>query len=63
MTLAQNLSSGLLVGGDRITDASGGTHAHIYPATGYKHSGFGRTGGLEGLHEFLQTKNIRIGMR
>lgn len=32
------------------------------PYGGYKHSGFGRTGGLEGLHEFLQVKNIRIGM-
>lgn len=33
------------------------------PYGGYKQSGFGRTGGLEGLHEFLQLKNIRIGMR
>jgi aldehyde dehydrogenase (NAD+) len=33
------------------------------PYGGYKQSGFGRTGGLEGLHEFLQVKNIRIGMR
>lgn len=33
------------------------------PYGGYKHSGFGRTGGLEGLQEFLQVKNIRIGMR
>jgi aldehyde dehydrogenase (NAD+) len=33
------------------------------PYGGYKRSGFGRTGGLEGLREFLQTKNIRIGMR
>ncbi|WP_292988429.1 aldehyde dehydrogenase family protein [Mycobacterium sp.] len=32
------------------------------PYGGYKQSGFGRTGGIEGLHEFLQTKNIRIGM-
>ncbi len=32
------------------------------PYGGYKHSGAGRTGGLEGLHEFLQVKNIRIGM-
>jgi len=31
------------------------------PYGGYKQSGFGRTGGLEGLHEFLQVKNIRIG--
>ncbi|MDT5202937.1 MAG: hypothetical protein QOH34_4459, partial [Mycobacterium sp.] len=34
MTLAPSLSGGLLIGGDRIADASGGTHAHIYPATG-----------------------------
>lgn len=33
------------------------------PYGGYKQSGFGRTGGLEGLHEFMQTKNIRIGLR
>ncbi|MDY6999091.1 MAG: aldehyde dehydrogenase family protein [Actinomycetota bacterium] len=32
------------------------------PYGGYKQSGFGRTGGVEGLHEFLQTKNIRIAM-
>jgi acyl-CoA reductase-like NAD-dependent aldehyde dehydrogenase len=32
------------------------------PYGGYKRSGFGRTGGADGLHEFLQTKNIRIGM-
>jgi acyl-CoA reductase-like NAD-dependent aldehyde dehydrogenase len=33
------------------------------PYGGYKQSGFGRTGGLEGFNEFLQVKNIRIGMR
>ena len=32
------------------------------PYGGYKESGFGRTGGIEGLQEFLQVKNIRIGM-
>ncbi|MCT7658080.1 aldehyde dehydrogenase family protein [Mycobacterium deserti] len=32
------------------------------PYGGYKQSGFGRTGGAEGLQEFLQVKNIRIGM-
>ncbi|WAC91842.1 aldehyde dehydrogenase family protein [Mycobacterium sp. Aquia_213] len=32
------------------------------PYGGYKQSGFGRTGGIEGLREFQQTKNIRIGM-
>jgi acyl-CoA reductase-like NAD-dependent aldehyde dehydrogenase len=34
MTLASTLSGGLLIGGDRLTEASGGTYAHIYPATG-----------------------------
>jgi acyl-CoA reductase-like NAD-dependent aldehyde dehydrogenase len=34
VTLASTLSGGLLIGGDRITEASGGTHSHIYPATG-----------------------------
>jgi acyl-CoA reductase-like NAD-dependent aldehyde dehydrogenase len=32
------------------------------PYGGYKQSGFGRTGGIEGLYEFLQVKNIRIGI-
>lgn len=32
------------------------------PYGGYKQSGFGRTGGVDGLHEFLQVKNIRISM-
>ncbi len=32
------------------------------PYGGFKQSGFGRTGGVEGLHEFLQLKNIRIRM-
>ena len=32
------------------------------PYGGYKQSGFGRTGGIDGLREFQQTKNIRIGM-
>lgn len=32
------------------------------PYGGYKHSGAGRTGGLEGLQEFQQVKNIRIGL-
>lgn len=32
------------------------------PYGGYKQSGFGRTGGVDGLLEFLQIKNIRIAM-
>ncbi|MQY26546.1 aldehyde dehydrogenase family protein [Nocardia aurantia] len=32
------------------------------PYGGYKQSGTGRAGGLEGLREFQQVKNIRIGM-
>ncbi|KMO81148.1 MAG: aldehyde dehydrogenase [Mycolicibacterium rufum] len=32
------------------------------PYGGYKQSGSGRTGGLDGLREFQQVKNIRIGM-
>ena len=34
MTLAPTLTGGLLIGGDLLTEASGGTHSHIYPATG-----------------------------
>jgi acyl-CoA reductase-like NAD-dependent aldehyde dehydrogenase len=33
------------------------------PYGGYKQSGSGRAGGIEGLHEFLQVKNIRLAMR
>ncbi|WP_286175176.1 aldehyde dehydrogenase family protein [Mycobacterium sp. DL99] len=33
------------------------------PYGGYKESGSGRTGGIEGLHEFQQVKNIRIAVR
>lgn len=32
------------------------------PYGGYKQSGFGRTGGLDGFQEFLQIKNIRVSM-
>ncbi|WP_137145119.1 aldehyde dehydrogenase [Mycolicibacterium sp. CR10] len=32
------------------------------PYGGYKQSGFGRTGGIDGLREFQQTKNIRVAM-
>ncbi|MGB6206936.1 aldehyde dehydrogenase family protein [Mycobacterium sp.] len=40
-------------------------HSDIEPQSpygGYKQSGYGRTGGIEGLHDFLLVKNIRIGM-
>ncbi|MFV8049074.1 aldehyde dehydrogenase family protein [Mycobacterium sp. 48b] len=33
------------------------------PYGGYKESGSGRTGGIEGLNEFRQVKNIRIAVR
>ncbi|MDH6245044.1 acyl-CoA reductase-like NAD-dependent aldehyde dehydrogenase [Mycobacterium sp. OTB74] len=42
------------------------TFSHIAPQGpygGYKQSGFGRTGGFEGLQEFLQVKNIRIALK
>jgi acyl-CoA reductase-like NAD-dependent aldehyde dehydrogenase len=32
------------------------------PYGGYKESGFGRTGGVDGYREFLQTKNIRVAL-
>lgn len=41
------------------------THSDIEPQGpygGYKNSGFGRSGGSDGLYEFLQAKSIRIGM-
>jgi acyl-CoA reductase-like NAD-dependent aldehyde dehydrogenase len=40
------------------------SHSDIEPQSpygGYKQSGSGRAGGIEGLHEFQQVKNIRIG--
>lgn len=40
------------------------SHSDIEPQSpygGYKQSGFGRSGGVEGLYEFQQVKNIRIG--
>lgn len=39
------------------------THSDMQPQSpygGYKQSGTGRVGGVEGLHDFLQVKNIRI---
>jgi aldehyde dehydrogenase (NAD+) len=41
------------------------TYSDIQPSGpygGYKQSGYGRLGGVEGLHEFTQLKNIRITM-
>src|SRR5262249_12481258 len=34
MTSTLSLPAGLVIAGDRIADASGGMHTHIYPATG-----------------------------
>ena len=39
------------------------TYSDIQPSGpygGYKQSGYGRLGGVEGLHEFTQVKNTRI---
>ncbi|ORA53512.1 aldehyde dehydrogenase [Mycolicibacterium chubuense] len=32
------------------------------PYGGYKQSGFGRTGGVDGMYEFMRIKNVRIGL-
>src|SRR6478609_6960103 len=34
MSTAASLSAGLFIGGERITRSSGGSHQHVYPATG-----------------------------
>ena len=34
MSTAVSLSAGLLIGGDLLTRSSGGSHEHVYPATG-----------------------------
>jgi acyl-CoA reductase-like NAD-dependent aldehyde dehydrogenase len=47
MTSAPTLSGGLLIGGDRITATSGGTHTHIYPATGQPNAVIPLAGAVE----------------
>ena len=32
------------------------------PFGGYKHSGFGREGGREGIEEFVRPKNVYLGL-
>lgn len=45
-----------------VNPYGGGTGAEM-PFGGYKHSGFGREKGLEGLNSYLQTKNVLIGLK
>lgn len=46
----------------QINSYGGGTGAE-QPFGGYKHSGYGREKGLEGLNSYLQTKNVLIGIK
>jgi acyl-CoA reductase-like NAD-dependent aldehyde dehydrogenase len=43
-------------------NASGEGMSPNVPFGGWKQSGHGRLGGSEGLHEFLQPKNVYIGL-
>ncbi len=50
--------TGLLEAGQIHVNGSGEAMQPNVPFGGWKHSGHGRLGGIEGLHEFLQPKNI-----
>jgi acyl-CoA reductase-like NAD-dependent aldehyde dehydrogenase len=57
---AVRLASGLEAGTVHV-NTNGPMHGAIgAPVGGYKQSGFGRSGGLDGLHEYTQTKSLII---
>ena len=54
--------TGQLQAGQIHVNGSGEAMQPNVPFGGWKQSGYGRLGGVEGLHEFLQTKNIWMNM-
>jgi acyl-CoA reductase-like NAD-dependent aldehyde dehydrogenase len=54
--------TGQLQAGQIHVNGSGEAMQPNVPFGGWKHSGHGRLGGIEGLHEFLQPKNIWINL-
>jgi acyl-CoA reductase-like NAD-dependent aldehyde dehydrogenase len=52
----------LLQAGQIHVNGAGEAMQPNVPFGGWKQSGYGRLGGIEGLHEFLQTKNVWMGL-
>ncbi|MFF6787205.1 aldehyde dehydrogenase family protein [Streptomyces sp. NPDC012510] len=59
---AMRLAEGIRAGQVYVNATGVGTGVEL-PFGGYKHSGWGREKGLEGLSSYLQTKNVCIGFR
>ncbi|MFJ4820378.1 aldehyde dehydrogenase family protein [Streptomyces sp. NPDC088801] len=59
---AMHLAEGIRAGQVFVNATGVGTGVEL-PFGGYKHSGWGREKGLEGLSSYLQTKNVCIGFR
>ncbi|KFF99104.1 aldehyde dehydrogenase [Streptomyces scabiei] len=59
---AMRLAEGIRAGQVFVNATGVGTGVEL-PFGGYKHSGWGREKGLEGLSSYLQTKNVCIGFR
>ncbi len=59
---AMRLAEGIRAGQVYVNATGIGTGVEL-PFGGYKHSGWGREKGLEGLSSYLQTKNVCIGFR
>ncbi|MEH0631529.1 aldehyde dehydrogenase family protein [Streptomyces stelliscabiei] len=57
---AMRLAEGIRAGQVYVNATGVGTGVEL-PFGGYKHSGWGREKGLEGLASYLQTKNVCIG--
>ena len=54
LSLAERLEYGLI----GVNDASGYTHE--IPFGGFKQSGLGREGGVEGIDQYLETKSVVV---
>ena len=54
--------AGQLQAGQIHVNGSGEAMTPCVPFGGWKQSGYGRLGGEQGLHEFLQTRNVWINL-